>query len=64
MVDVDDMEKFWISEINNCLNTIAPWKIRKMKHKKFCLPKEIQMEIKKRKILQKRYKDDFLNNDL
>ena len=41
MVDVDDMEKFWTTEINKCLNFVAPWKTRKLKQKQYCLPNEV-----------------------
>ena len=54
MEDVDEMENFWSTEISRCLNFVAPWKTRKMKQKKYCLPKEIQEEIKKRKDFLKR----------
>ena len=47
MEDVDEMEEFWTSEITKCLNYVAPWKYRKAKQKRFSLPKEVQIAIKK-----------------
>ena len=61
MDDVENMEEFWTTEINNCLNKVAPWKSRKLKHKKINLPKEVQTEIKKRKSLQKIYQSNLIN---
>ena len=55
MIDIDEMEKFWTMEINNCLDVIAPWKIRKIKQKRFSLPNEVQNKIKKKKELQRRH---------
>ena len=52
MHDVDDMERFWTKEINYCLNLVAPMKTRKIKKKRFCLPKEIQRG-------KKNYKDSL-----
>ena len=54
--DVDEMETFWTSEIKKCLDFTAPWKTGKNKQKRYCLPKEIQEEIKKRRVLQNRHK--------
>ena len=62
--DVDEMEEFWTSKINQCLDYIAPWKTRKIKQKKFCLPKVVYFclpkvvndQIKKLKELQKRHR--------
>ena len=54
--DVDEMEEFWTSKINQCLDYIAPWKTRKIKQKKFCLPKVVNDQIKKLKELQKRHR--------
>ena len=59
MENVDDMESKWSSEIIKCLDFIAPMKTRKVKQKKYNLPKEIQSEIQKRKILHKRYKSNL-----
>ena len=61
MVDVDDMEEFWTTEINNCLNKVAPWKSRKLKHKRINLPKEVQTQIKKSKSLQRIYQSNSVN---
>ena len=47
IVDVDEMEEFWTTEINKCLDSIAPWKTRKLKKKKYCLPKIVLEEMKK-----------------
>ena len=55
MTDVDEMEKFWTMEINKCLDIVAPWKRRKNKQKRFSLSKEVQFEIKKKKVLQRRH---------
>ena len=42
MTDVDEMEEFWAMKINMCLDSIAPWKTRKIKQKKYYLPKAVQ----------------------
>ena len=36
------------------MNFVAPWRARKVKQKKYCLPKEVQEETKKRNDLHKR----------
>ena len=59
--DVDKMEIFWTREINRCLDEIAPWKVRKVKQKRFSLPSEVQFEIKKKKELQKRHQINVQN---
>ena len=61
MHDVDDMERFWTKEINYCLNLVAPMKTRKIKKKRFCLPKEIQNEVKRKKDLQRQLKSKIQN---
>ena len=55
MDDIDSMEKFWTKSINECLDYVAPWKTRKFKQKKYCLPKEVQEAIKVREKLRKAY---------
>ena len=55
MRDVDEMEEFWTSKINECLDSTAPFETRKNKRKKFCLPKEVQEKIKTQKELQKTF---------
>ena len=55
MTDVDEMQAFWTSEINKCLDFTAPWKKTNFKQKRYSLPKEILVEVQKRKDLQKRY---------
>ena len=54
MKDINDMVQFWTEEINKCLDITAPWKTRKLKKKKYVLPKEVQVLIQKRKELQKK----------
>ena len=41
MEDVDTMVTFWTTEINKCLDLVAPYKTRRIKQKKCCLPKEV-----------------------
>ena len=55
MTDVDEMQAFWTSEINKCLDFTAPWKKTNFKQKRYSLPKEILVDVQKRKDLQKRY---------
>ena len=55
MKDVDEMEEFWTSRINECLDSTAPFKARKNRKKKFCLPKEVQEKIQTQKELQKTF---------
>ena len=52
------MVSMWSSEIIKCLDFVAPLKTRKVKMKKYKLPKEIQTEIQKRKKLHKRHKNN------
>ena len=53
MTDVDEMVDLWTREINRCLDIVAPMKTRRV-HKKRCnFPKEVQIQIKKRKELLK-----------
>ena len=54
---------FFTSEINKCLDNTAPWKTRKMNHKKYSLPRELQAHIQKRKELQKRYQINVKNGE-
>ena len=63
MHEVDDMEIFWTREINQCLNFVAPMKTRKIKKKRFCLPKEIQNEIKKKKHFQRQLQSKMQNGE-
>ena len=58
------MERFWTKEINYCLNLVAPMKTRKIKKKRFCLPKEIQNEIKRKKDLQRQLKSKIQNGEI
>ena len=55
MGNVDEMQNMWTTKINECLDSVAPWISRKVKSKKHSLPKHIQLEIKKRKLLQMRH---------
>ena len=55
MNDINDMEEFWTSQINKCLNILAPVKTRKVKQKMFCLPKDVQAAIHRKKHLQKQH---------
>jgi hypothetical protein len=64
MIDVDEMEKLWTTKINHSLNFVAPWESRKMKNKRFCLPKEIQNEIKKHKDLQRQLQTKVQNGEV
>ena len=64
MNDVDVMERFWTSKINHCLNYVAPWKTRKVRQKKICLPKESQVEIKRQKNLHKRSQYKVQNGEI
>ena len=63
MLDVDEMQSFFTSEINKCLDKTAPWKTRKMNQKKYSLPRELQAHIQKRKELQKRYQISVKNGE-
>ena len=54
MVDVDKMVEFWTTEVYKCLNLVSPWKTQKMKQKSYSLPKEIQTELFKRKVLNRK----------
>ena len=56
---VDNMEKFWTVEINKCLDLVAPWKTRKQKQRKYCLPKEVRVLIQERKWLQKIHQNNL-----
>ena len=47
MEDVDTMVTFWTTEINKCLDLVAPYKTRRIKQKKCCLPKEVHELIQK-----------------
>ena len=64
MTDVDEMQTFWTSEINKCLDLTAPWKKRNIRKRKYSLPKEILTEIQKRKELQKRHQTMVKNGKL
>ena len=55
MNDINDMEEFWTSQINKCLNILAPVKTRKVKQKMFCLPKDVRAAIHRKKHLQKQH---------
>ena len=33
--DVDEMQNFWTTSINKCLDFTAPWTLRKVKNKKY-----------------------------
>ena len=55
MEDVDDMEQYWSTQINNCLNITAPWKTHKHKQKRYRLPKDVQDEISKQRYLMKKH---------
>ena len=61
MDDVDDMETLWSKEINDCLNFVAPWKTRRIKRRKYCLPKKVQEVIKVGKELEKKYQCKLQN---
>ena len=54
MEDVDPMEEFWTKEINKCMDIVAPWKSRKVRQKRFDLPKEVRSAIKVRNDLKKK----------
>ena len=54
MEDVDPMEEFWTKEINKCMDIVAPWKSRKVRQKRFDLPKEVRSVIKVRNDLKKK----------
>ena len=45
MKDVDEMENFWTEKINACLDSVAPWRTRKVKQNRHSLPKELKIEI-------------------
>ena len=53
MDDVDPMEEFMTKKTNDCMDISAPWKSRKIKPKKYELPKEVQSAIKVRNDLRK-----------
>ena len=54
MEDVDPMEEFMTKKTNDCLDISAPWKSRKIKPKRYDMPKEVQSAIKVRNDLRKR----------
>ena len=42
MAEVDNMEQFWSTQINRCLDIVAPWKTQKKRQKRFQLPNEVK----------------------
>ena len=48
-VDVDEMENFWTTEINKCLDFVAPWKTRQNTQKKALFTKRSQRRDQKKK---------------
>ena len=46
--DVDEMENFYTTSIKKSLDEVAPFKEKKWKPKKHCLPEEIKKEKSKR----------------
>ena len=61
MEDVDPMEEFWTKKINECMDIVAPWKSRKIKQKRYRLPKETQSAIKIRNDLKKKLQINVKN---
>ena len=57
MDDVNEMEQFWTSEINKCLDIIAPMKVKKSSRKKVTLPQEVQLQLKERNLQRKKLQD-------
>ena len=64
MKDVDNMEQFWSTQINSCLDIVAPWKTQKMRQKRFLLPNEVKVAIKKQKELLKRHQENVHNGQI
>ena len=58
------MEEFWTTEINKCLDFIAPWKTRRQKQKKYCLSKKVQEATKKQKELLRKHQINVHNNQI
>ena len=54
----------WALKVNLCLDHIAPWKSKKVKSKRYSLPKEILDEVKKCKELHRRYKKKVKNGEV
>jgi hypothetical protein len=61
MEDVDPIEEFWTKKINECMDISAPWKSRKIKQKRYGLPKETQSAIKIRNDLKKKLQINVKN---
>jgi len=61
MEDVDPMEEFMTKKTNDCMDISAPWKSRKIKPKKYELPKEVQAAIKVRNDLRKKVQINVKN---
>ena len=61
MTNIEDMEHFWTSELNNCLDITAPWKKEEMERKKIRLPMEVQNAINKEKKLHKKHQNNVKN---
>ena len=57
MLSVDQMEEFWTSEINKCLDEVAPWQERKRKKRKVVLPEEVKAAVQKRNKMKKQLKE-------
>ena len=64
MDDVDYMENCWTQEINKCLDSVAPWKTRTFKPKKYHLPDEIKAVVKEQKRLLKIHKSKIQNGEI
>ena len=55
---------YWTTELNKCLDFVAPWKKRKVKQKRHSLPKEILVHVKKQKDLQKIHQTNMKNGEV
>ena len=58
-IEWDDLKEttYWTSEINKCLDEVAPWQERKGKKRKVILPEEVKAEVKKRNKMKKQLKE-------
>ena len=62
MEDVDPIEEFLTIKVNEFMDSVAPLKSKKVKQKRYSLPKEVQSAIKVRKDLKKKFQINKQNN--
>ena len=54
--DVDAMENFWTHSIIESLDSVATWKISRLKQKRYYFPNEVKSAIQRRNYLEKLHK--------